>query len=98
MAQVFNHVCQICGTRYYACNKCKKYNGYKLVVDTPECYGIYLVMVDYRQGVITQKEAEKKLRENCNITLSSLKKNKDKYIPEVYDKLVEILTIRKQST
>lgn len=94
MAEVLNHTCQICGTQYYACNKCKKYNGYKLVVDKPECYGVYLVLVDYRQGVLTQSEAEKKLRTNCNITLATLKKNKDKYIPEIYDKLVEIMTIK----
>ena len=93
MANIANHYCQICGKGYYACNKCKKYNGYKLIVDTPTCYGIYLILVDYRQGVITQKEAEKKLRDN-NITLASLKKNKDNYIPEVYDKLVEIMTIK----
>ena len=94
LAQVPNHVCQICGKEYYACNKCRKYNGYKLVVDKPDCYGVYLILTDYRQGVITKKEAEKKLRDN-NITLTSLKKNKDNYIPEVYDKLVEVMTFAK---
>ena len=86
-----NHQCQICGREYYACNKCEKLNSYKLVVDKPECYGIYLILLEIRQGVLTMAEANDKLRDKYDLSLTSLKKHKADYLPEIYNKLTEIL-------
>lgn len=89
-----NHTCQICGKGYYACDKCEKLNSYKIVVDTPACYGVYLVLTELRQGVIDQTEAQKKLKEQ-GLTLTVLKQSKTEYIPDVFNKLAEILRGKK---
>lgn len=37
-----NHVCKICGKKYYACDGCRKYNSYKRDCCSIECYDKYV--------------------------------------------------------
>mgnify|MGYP007069903972 CR=1 FL=1 len=52
-----NAKCQICGNGYHRCAKCKDIPHYKNVVDTPECFGIYCILHEYRENVINGTEA-----------------------------------------
>lgn len=85
-----NRTCQICGTPYYACHNCEKVNSPRIVTDKNECYFYYIILTELRQGVISKDEAKRKLIGiGCNLT--SLKRNAQNFLPEVYDVLVDIL-------
>ena len=56
-----NHICQICGNSYYACDLCEKTNSWKTVSCTPFCYQIYIIITDYRLNIANQAESIKRL-------------------------------------
>jgi len=59
-----NATCKVCGNPYYVCTNCLKYRdrgiyGWKLVADTPQCYQMYMVMNQYKEGTATKEDAVK---------------------------------------
>lgn len=50
--------CTICGKEYVYCPNCEKLGGYKYYADTPECYQIFMILSEIREGVITKAEAK----------------------------------------
>lgn len=52
-----NAVCGICGRGYHRCAKCNTLPHYKNVTDTPECFKVYTVLREYRNGIISETEA-----------------------------------------
>lgn len=88
-----NRNCQICNTAYYACNNCDTYANWKSVVDTPNCYAVYCIIIALNKGIINEFEANKQLRD-LGVNLQYLKKNKSNYKPTIYNKLEEILRIK----
>ena len=61
MSQTPNHICQICGNEYYACNSCEKTNSWKIVSCSPVCYQIYIIITEYRLNIVNQIESIQKL-------------------------------------
>lgn len=49
--------CWICGKEYDACISCDKLNGWKRYTCSPEHYQIHVIISEYKQGIITAKEA-----------------------------------------
>ena len=49
--------CKICGTEYSACPDCDRTRSWLSVVDTPECWQIYISVIQNRDGIISDKEA-----------------------------------------
>jgi hypothetical protein len=66
-----NAKCQICGKGYHRCSKCKDIPHYKNVADTPECFSIYIVLREYREGIASKKEAAERLK-NLDVDFSEL--------------------------
>lgn len=85
-----NHTCQICGTPYYACRKCEDINSPRQTTDKNSCYAIYVILTAIKQGVMTNAEAKTKLV-NMGYNAEGLEKNEDKFLPEIYAWLVEIV-------
>ena len=56
MDSKLNHTCQICDEKYYACNSCDKRHTWRSVVDTPECYQIYINITQFRLNITNKKE------------------------------------------
>lgn len=66
MTKELNATCSICNTRYHVCNTCKSVKTLKpwrTITDTIDCYKIYMIIHDYKRGVITKESARKKLDE-----------------------------------
>ena len=62
--------CWICGKEYDACLSCKQINGWRRIVCSPEHYQIHQIISEYREGIITDKEAAE-LFSNIGITIDS---------------------------
>ena len=62
--------CWICGKEYDACLSCKQINGWRRIVCSPEHYQIHQIISEYREGIITDKEAAE-LFSNIGITINS---------------------------
>lgn len=71
--------CQICGNEYNYCFKCKKLDSWRAVADVPDCYSIYVILRDYREGVLTIKEATNKFAK-IGITINS---DFSKFLPAI---------------
>lgn len=61
-----NATCQTCGSPYHVCRSCKEMNdsgifNWRANCDTPECFQIFLIVLDYRDGGIGKREAKKQL-------------------------------------
>lgn len=66
MSKELNATCSICGERYHVCNTCKSIKTLKpwrTITDTIDCYKIYMIIHDYKNGVLTKENARKKLDE-----------------------------------
>ena len=63
-----NKICTICGNSYNYCAKCERLGGYKFYADTPECYQVFEIMREYREGIITAIEAKSQF-ERIEITI-----------------------------
>ena len=65
MSKIKN-ICTICNTEYEYCATCKSVKTLKpwrTITDTIICYKIYMIIHDYKNGVITKENARKKLDE-----------------------------------
>lgn len=59
---VANHVCEVCGTKYYACNKCielkhKGIYGWKLTCCTRSCFQLKMFYDSYLAGEFDKSQA-----------------------------------------
>ena len=66
MSEQLNAVCSICNNRYHVCNTCKSIQTLKTwrtVADTIDCYKIYMLIHDYKNGTLTKEDTHRKLAE-----------------------------------
>lgn len=85
--------CTICGKEYHHCSKCEKIVGYRFYADTPECYQIFTLLREYREGIFTIEETAKKFN---NIGIKSDDDMTD-FIPAVQRDIKTILASVKKS-
>lgn len=57
MANSLNNTCQICGKKYHYCGDCRKHGNWRRIADTPEHYQIAMILTEYREHIIDEKEA-----------------------------------------
>jgi hypothetical protein len=50
MANTPNHICKICGEKYYACEGCDQRNHWKSVTCSPECFKEWMRIIDERDN------------------------------------------------
>ena len=87
MAEYLNAECSICGTKYHRCDDCanmKSFAPWRKIVDSSECYKIYMILRDYTNKHIDKSEA-KALLGGCSL------KNKDAFKENVKAAIDEIL-------
>lgn len=70
MANSLNSTCQICGKQYHYCEDCRKHGNWRRIADTPEHYQIAMILTEYREHIINDKEAAEFFRD-CGITIDS---------------------------
>lgn len=95
MAKELNATCGICGERYHVCNTCKSVKTLKpwrTITDTIDCYKIYMVIHDYKNGILTKENARKMLDE-C-----TLPKTFQSHIKVVIDEIMSTDKKVKQET
>lgn len=71
MTQNPNHICQICGTKYYACDNCDKIGSWKKVACSHNCFKVYVDVTDSRCGVLNQSESIERFAE-LGITIDNI--------------------------
>lgn len=59
---IANHICEVCGTKYYACNKCielmhKGIYGWKLTCCTRSCFQMKMFYNSYKSGEFDKQQA-----------------------------------------
>lgn len=57
-----NHSCEVCGTKYYACNKCielsgKGIHGWKLTCCTRDCFQLKMLVDSFESNEIDTTQA-----------------------------------------
>jgi arsenate reductase-like glutaredoxin family protein len=92
MENNINAHCSICGNGYHLCLTCQgsKINPWRSIVDSVEHYKIFIVIRDYENKYIDKDEANKLLSQ-CDLT------ELDNFIPEIKDKIKEIMVIEKKN-
>lgn len=85
-----NHTCQICGAKYYACDKCLKSGHWKIYCESPSCYQVYIIIAEYQNELITKDEAID-MFEHIGITTGTLENNKSRFLKEVYEFVKNII-------
>lgn len=83
--------CAICDNTYSYCPNCANTHAWKFYTDTHECYQIFMVIMQYKKGLMPKDEA-KGVLEHLGITLES---NFDNYRQSVAKTMKEILTVEK---
>lgn len=82
-----NATCSICGKKYHmcvTCNEVKSFMPWRTIVDTVNCYKIFLILRDYTNKAKTKERAKADL-EKCDLSEISI------FIPEVKSVIEEIL-------
>lgn len=90
MANELNAVCGICGSKYHVCMTCKStktLKPWRTITDTIDCYKIYIIIHDYKNGVITKENARKMLEE-CTLPT--------RFQPHIKTVINEIMTSEKK--
>lgn len=82
-----NKVCPICGKGYSHCDKCEKIGSWKVLACSPECYQIYSLLAEIREGVLTESDVVQKLK-HFGVTADYAKAN---FIPSVA-KIITVYT------
>ena len=59
--------CQICGKEYDCCPDCLRRGTWKAITCCPEHYQIHHILREYREDILTAKEATERLAD-CGIT------------------------------
>lgn len=80
--------CWICGTEYKYCEKCDPLHSWKTMACTRNHYQIVMILDEYRNGVISAKEATEKFK-NVGITFNS---NFSEYLPEIAKLIKKIIS------
>ena len=79
--------CWVCGAEHEYCDVCGKTHGWKYVADTREHYHIYMIIEEYRKGILSKEEAASRLSEygnvNANDDLSWMLPNVEKGVREI---------------
>ena len=79
-----NRICLTCGRTYDFCGSCPTSANlpmWKNIYDTEDCMGVFQVVSDYAQGVITKDAAKEKLSQ-YNLSVQYKEKIR-KYIDEI---------------
>jgi hypothetical protein len=88
MAVSNKKACAICGTEYNYCPSCERNAGYKYYADKPECYQVFMVLSEVREGTLTETEAA----EQFNQIGIDTKYDFTKFIPSVADDIKRIVS------
>lgn len=59
--------CFICGKEHEYCESCGKTHGWRYVADTYEHYQVYIIIEEFRKGILTKEQAISILSEKCNV-------------------------------
>lgn len=89
MAKVPNHICAICGTKYYACDQCPDVKGvtpWRTICDTESHYRIFNTIVMMNNHVISEEKA-KELLEEMDLQSSDI----DGVLPEIKNIITSLL-------
>jgi hypothetical protein len=79
--------CTVCGKEYTYCPTCERLNSWKYYADTSECFQIFMIFSQLREGVITETEAITQFG-NTGITLDY---DFNSFIPSVANEIKRIL-------
>lgn len=88
MPKDLNATCSICGKGYHlcmTCNEVKSFTPWRSIVDTVNCYKIFLSIKDYTNKAKTKEIAKSEL---VRFDLSEV----DDFVPEIRDVVKEILS------
>lgn len=81
--------CRVCGKEYPVCHVCantRTYTPWRIICDTNEHYRIWLVVEQYRKGIMSLESAQKQLTDlGCNMN------NITDFIPAVRETIMEII-------
>lgn len=86
--------CAICDSTYSYCPNCATTHAWKFYTDTHECFQIFMIIKQYKTGLMLKDEAKQSL-EYLGFTLAS---DFSKFKPDVADKIKEILTVKEAET
>lgn len=85
--------CWICGAKHEYCDVCGKTHGWKYIADTHEHYRIYMIIEEFKRGVLTKEEAVDRLSEYCGVNasddLSWMLPHVERYIREIIGDKIE---------
>lgn len=79
MNNELNHECIVCGVKYHHCDSCanmRSFTPWRVICDTELHYQIYMVIIGYRDNLITKEKAKDELN-NIDITINDISNFKD---------------------
>ncbi len=82
-----NATCSICGKKYHMCVTCndvKSFMPWRTIVDSVNCYKIFLILRDYTNKAKSKEDTKTKLKK-CDLSEVNI------FIPEVKTVIEEIL-------
>ncbi len=88
MALANKKACTVCGKEYTYCPNCERLGSWKYYADTPECFQIFMIFSQIREGTLTEGEAVTQFW-HIGITLDY---DFSKFIPSVADEIKRMLT------
>ena len=78
-----NHICKVCGVKYYACESCDKNKTYKSMCESENHYKIYNIVIMYTRGVYSKEQAMNALS-HCDLSdMNTYKESIVKIIDEI---------------
>lgn len=83
-----NKICPICDKGYSHCNYCERIGSWKALVCSHECFQIYIILSEIREGTLTEKEVSEQLN-RLEITEEYANAH---FRPSVAKKVIEIIT------
>lgn len=62
----WNHICKVCGTKYWACNDCssKVFQSWRAVACCAEHYQVYMMLWEYDNGTVEKQTVKDLLIDN----------------------------------
>lgn len=81
--------CRVCGKEYEVCHTCasvKTYTPWRTICDTPQHFKIWVIVDQYKKGIVSKTEA-KKMLQRSRIKVSDAAG----LLPAVRDIILEIL-------
>lgn len=58
MAKELNTTCKICGKKYHHCKDCERFNSWRLIACSPECWNTWCDLIEERRMPKTNTEPD----------------------------------------